>query len=488
MREVIGFIVLQLALGVCGLGLLCGLGLARLTPGAILAGAGPALLTGTTAVVLVLILLLVLGVAFTLFSSALVLVALTAVGFGLAAWRSDRAGGRRPGPPSPLAVLAWTAATAWGAFGAYALARVATTEDDARIWSLKGVTLTYYDRLRPAIFLSPATAPTHHVYPLFQPVLEALVNRAMGRLELRFFHSELWLLLIAALWTAAYLLWWRARRAPLRHLGLIALVVAATTPFIIGSIGTGYADITGGMLLGVGALALGLWLDGAGANHLWLGTLLLAAAANTKDEDLVGAGVVLLALAVAIVVRGGRERLGTWLMGALAWAAMVAPWRIWCAAHGLRDSVQPSLPHALSPIFIGDRLPELSRTARVMAYQVMANWGWQGSVFLALCILALIDSPSRRLAGFYLLSFLGLIASLLWLYTTTPLDLGFLLRTSAYRTIDVFMMLTPFASAHLVTKLLAAAEPGWDLGWLSPGRQRSAGGATSESEVRARAQ
>jgi hypothetical protein len=80
-------------------------------------------------------------------------------------------------------------------------------------------------------------------------------------------------------------------------------------------------------------------------------------------------------------------------------------------------------------------------------------------VFLALCTIGLASGTARRLAGFYLLSFVLLIISLLGLYTTTSVSLAFLIPTSVYRTIDVFMMLTPFASAHLLGRLLSTWEP-----------------------------
>src|SRR5947209_3469972 len=82
--------------------------------------------------------------------------------------------------------------------------RAPARSDDARIWSLKGLTLTYYDSLRPEIFLNPATTLAHPVYPVLQPVLEATMGRAMGRPELALFHSELWLLFAAAIATVAY--------------------------------------------------------------------------------------------------------------------------------------------------------------------------------------------------------------------------------------------------------------------------------------------
>lgn len=356
--------------------------------------------------------------------------------------------------------MAAAVAGGFAVYGFVSLLGLPTIEDDARIWSLKGMALSYYADLRPEIFLNPATADSHPVYPLLQPALEALTNRAMGQPELRMFHAELWLLLVAAAWTAAYLLWWRQGRRLVEQSAIALLVLLITTPFVIDSISTGYADITGGMLLGVATLCLGMWLqDGETPGYLWLGAILLAAAANTKDEETLGAVLVLIALAVVVALGRDRRRLKWWAGGALTFALLVAPWRIWTAAHGLTDPVQPPLPKALSPSFIVHRFPHLRLVATPLIDHVVSNWGWQVSIFFAVCVLTLILGPARRLAAFYLLSFALLVASLLWLYTSTSVSLPFLILTAVYRTIDVFMLMTPFASAHLLTTLLASTHP-----------------------------
>jgi hypothetical protein len=109
-------------------------------------------------------------------------------------------------------------------------------------------------------------------------------------------------------------------------------------------------------------------------------------------------------------------------------------------------------------VFVLDRAPQLKQTALAMVDATLGQWGWLAAIFIALCVLALITRTARGAAAFYLLTFAGLVASLLWLYTTTPVNLSFLIPTSMSRTVTVFMALTPLASAHLLTRLLSAGE------------------------------
>jgi hypothetical protein len=226
------------------------------------------------------------------------------------------------------------------------LAPLPTIGDDARIWSLKGLTLTYYHHLQPEIFQNQAQAGGHPIYPLFQPGLEATLFQWMGSAELRLFHTELWLILGAAIWTAAYLIARSVRFAIDRPVWLAALALLALTPAVVLNVSMGYADITASVLLGVGALSLALWLDGAELGHLCLAAVLLAAAANGKDEDLTATIFVLIAAACVVIV-GLRERsTSVWLReralplagAALYLAVLVLPWRIWTSAHHLTDS------------------------------------------------------------------------------------------------------------------------------------------------------
>lgn len=458
-RALVGFVGLQCLLSIAGISLLRAAGLVATGARAVVLGLGAAWLAGTSAVVLGLIVLLVLGVPLTLGSTALVGFTVAGVGFGLTRRRSasvERAFGSRPASLKITLLRrgAFAAGAAYVVFGGYALARAPTSGDDARIWSLKGLALTYYGSLRPEIFLNPDTVVSHHVYPLFQPVLEAVLGRAMGQPELRLFHTELWLLLSAAIWTAGYLIWWRRARPSREQLGVALLALLALTPSVVSNISSGHADVTGAVLLAVGALAVGLWIDGGSTGHLWLGAILLAAAANTKDEDMVAVILVWLAAVAVLATRRDRGRLKPWLGAAGLCALLIIPWRLWTAAHHLSDNVLPQLPRALGPAFLLRRLPQLGETASALATRTWKEWGWLAAIFLALCLLSLASRTSQRLASFYLISFTAIAASLLWLYATTPVNLPFLIRSSLGRTVSVFMVLTPFASAHLLTRLL----------------------------------
>jgi hypothetical protein len=353
--------------------------------------------------------------------------------------------------------------------GALALGRVSTVLDDARIWSLRGVTLADYHGLRPEIFLNPGQSGTHPVYPLFQPVLEALVFEALGRPQLRFFHAELWLLFIAAIWTAALLIH-RLERSQLGTRGgrlapawLAVLGLLAVTPAAIHNLGMGYADITGSVILAAGALALAAWLDRGDSGLLALAVVLLAAAASTKDEDLIASVLVLVIGGIVSLTKRGDARfrpvsLRQFGAGGLYFVVLVAPWRLWVRAHHLSDSVQPPLPHSLSPAYILGRTHELHLAATAMLTQTLAQWGWLAALFLATCAVCIITRTARRVTAFYLLSFAALVVALLWLYTTTQVSLAFLLPTSMGRTVDVFMILSGVATAHLIAALALRGE------------------------------
>ena len=380
MRGLAGFAVLQGVLALIGVGSLRAVGLLSAGVRPAVLGLGPAWLVGTTLVGLGLVLLLVLSVPFTLTTIALVSVTGAGVAF-VVAWHrgvmTERVVDAAAVRPSRvwLVRIAVATAAAYVGFGAYAVARAPIQADDARIWSLKGLALTYYDSLRPEIFLGPATAVSHHVYPLLQPVLEAALGRAMGQPELRLFHTELWLILIASIWTAAYLIWWRRERPMREQAGVVLLALVALTPAMVSNIWTGHADATGAVLLAAGAVALGLWIDGAANGHLWLAAILLGAAANTKDEDMIGAIVVLLAAGAVLGGRSHRARLRLWLAGVGVCAALILPWRIWTATHHLRDNVTPPLPGALTPRFLLDRAPELRRVGMAMVSHTVRRVG-----------------------------------------------------------------------------------------------------------------
>jgi hypothetical protein len=473
MRALVGFLALHAVLIATGFALLRASGLVPIRCGwrAVSAVLGPSLLAGAALVILILIVLLVIGLPLTLVSAGIVCVACVGASEVIAKRRTD------PDTPPTNLKRTWSSPTAWVAaigllvasvyaiVGAFVLGRLPTVLDDARIWSLRGLTLTYYHGLQPEIFQSQAQSGGHPIYPLFQPALESLLFQAMGSPQLRFMHTELWLLFGAAIWTAGYLITRSAHRfIPGRSVWVGALALLALTPAAIHNIAMGYADITGSVMVAVGAVALAFWLDEDRLGYLALATVLLAAAANTKDEDLTAAILVLVVGGVASLLRRhtsqtgstARSRLLPLAVAVLGFAALVLPWRIWVGAHHLTEGVEPPLPRALSPVYILNRTHELHEAATAMLTQTLTQWGWLAAVFIVTCTACFVTRTARSTALFYASSFTAVVLSLLWLYTTTPTSLAFLLPTSMFRTVDAFMVLAAVATAHLLARLADA--------------------------------
>jgi uncharacterized membrane protein SpoIIM required for sporulation len=83
----------------------------------------------------------------------------------------------------------------------------------------------------------------------------------------------------------------------------------------------------------------------------------------------------------------------------------------------------------------------------------LGEWGWAAAIFVALCAFSIATRTSRRLTAFYLISFVAIAVAMLWLYGTTPVSLSLLIPRSMSRTVNVFMVLAAFASAHLLSTL-----------------------------------
>lgn len=468
MRELLGLLLTHAVLTGVGIVFLGASGLAGQGTRACLVALGPGFLIGVCLVSMTLIVLLVVGVPFTLWTA----IAVSAVWLA-AGWLTIRRREARHGSshrvtsgglvPSGLALVARRVAlavlAAYAAFGAYAQVRLPPASDDVRIWSLKGLTLTYYSSLRPEIFANSSMTRAHPIYPLLQPVFEGLLFRAMGHPQLSWFHTELWLVAGATIWTAAYLVS-RTRAGSWAMLAwLPVLVLIAIAPESLQNIQLGLADVTGSTLLGAGSVALGLWFQRGEGSYLAVASVLIAGAANTKDEDLIGAAAVLIVAAVALLVRRRPGQLRGFAAAVAVVIAFVGPWRIWVSAHHLTDSVSPPIPRGLSPIYILDRLNELHLSLTAMISTALSGFPWLAPTFLAVCIVCLASGHARRTAAFYLGSFILIAVMLLWLYTTTPLSLGFLLPTSMNRTVSVFMMLAGFAAAHLISELATGPDP-----------------------------
>ena len=224
-----------------------------------------------------------------------------------------------------------------------------TLWDDANIWSLKALGLYHQGTLVDGLSNNPTLSGVHLDYPLLQPMTEATFFHALGSIDLRFWHFELWLLMALAIWTLAWLL------APLgpRWPWTVVLATLALSGIVTSNIQLGDADVLMAALVGCATLSFGIWLHRGGLPYALLGGVLLAGAANVKNEGLVlgtAVGVALVA-AAAIGRRPGRWR-------DLAFAAglvliSVLPWQIWVGGHE-RGHPQHAVPMA------GDRRSELS--------------------------------------------------------------------------------------------------------------------------------
>ena len=463
-------------------------------PRAALWALGPAYVVGVALLMPWLVIVLLLHIPVTFATAAIVallgicLIVLVGIRLGrlntTPAVGSDGGGGsRRRFAAGFLSVRTFVLLGVGGfvVWGMLVMAKLPTGGDDARIWSIRGLTLDYYGRLVPEIFQNQGQAGAHPVYPLLQPELEAIVSQSFGHAAPSFFHAELWLLFICCVWTAGYLLW----RAPGLRGGigvavwLPPLAVLAVVPIEVSDLIIGDADTTGSVFLALGIVCAGLWLADAGKRYLALAAIMLTAAASTKDEDLLAAGIVCVILVIGTAIAAAtdkrrwrtRERLLPLLGLIVYFAVLIAPWRLWLSKHHLTDGVQPPFPKALNPAYFFGRGTQLNETVTAMISQTLGQWGWLLAIFLVVCGVCIASPHTRRIASFYLTVFCLVVLGLIWLYTTTRQPLSFLIPTSMNRTVAVFMAMTPVAMAHMLATLATAARPMMD--GISPAITRS---------------
>ncbi|HWF53241.1 MAG TPA: hypothetical protein VG223_01375 [Solirubrobacteraceae bacterium] len=478
MRAVAGFILLNGWFLLIGLAALRAIGMlaAPVRSRAVLAALGPAFVAGIGLLAPLLVLSLIVGIPLNVPVAIIVGGALIAAAELLARRSAHRSTSPTSAPvlANPVPPVRWLrrgAAVLGGlylVYGVYALAAAPTRGDDARIWSLRSLTLSYYHSLQPEIFLNPLQQGAHPGYPLLQPIVEALMSISMGAPQLRLYHSELWLLVGAVVWSAAYLIERRGVPGAVRRpMWLAALVLFALTPITILNVGVGDADITGSALLALGTLAIAVWLDRQDRSALAFGAITLVAAASTKDEDLF-AGILVLVIAGMFVLVRHRDELirrrprlrSAWpWLGTVAWfAVFTGDWRLWQASHHLSDTVTPPLPKALSPVYFIDR-HRLHQVVTYLLQQTLQQWGWLAAIFLVTCAVCWATRIARATVVFYLAAWLAIAAVIVWIYVTTPLSLGFLIPTSINRTVGVFMVLAALATAHLLAQLLRSDPP-----------------------------
>ena len=483
---------------VAGLGLLCGFRLLPRSPLRMLAAAGLAFMAGTAAVLLLTLALMTVGVPFGLPTVALLSIVVAGAGVATALMGEGRRRGRRIARPSldallgprdarqapsggarvegersavrragPRALAGRLSADGWviavfvaifGTFALVGLAKAAVTPliawDAWTMWMRKAAVLYHYGALRPEFFAGEVYRFTSPDYPLLMPLWEAVHFRAMGGIDSVAIHVQFWVLLVGFFWAAAFL----AHRVTRPAIWAPVLLLAAAAPGVWGQLLTVYADVPMALFLGLGMLALGIWLAERRPGDLALAALLLAAAAGTKNEGLMAA-VAALAVAAVIVAferghpaRAALRPLGIAVAGFLA---LVAPWRIWVAANGVEGAIP--VAQGLNPLYLAERTGRVPAAIAglVDALDDQTAWTYVLPLGVAVVLAALIAGAARRVALFYLGSMALISAMIVWAYWIAPTELGWHIGTSVGRVSTTVVFVALAGLLHLAGELEA---------------------------------
>ena len=458
--ELAAALVAVVALSV-GLGVLRALGLAT-TPRAMLPAAGLAYVTGIVAIGLPTLVLLAAGVAVDLVTVALVALAVGAVAWGVGLRRKRPLGDGNGADARPwtrldraAVVVFLVALAAMAVVGGMAASVTPLSHWDAwSIWGRKAVVLTQWSQLPVPFFKHASSGMQSPDYPLLLPLLESVHLRLIGATGLRSAQLELWLLAIGSAGAMAFL---GARLTrPLVWAPVVLCTVVA--PGLYRNLVAGYADAAMAAFLGPGILLLGIWLRNPRPRTLALATLLLAGAASAKDEGLFGA-VAALAVAVAIhLARRRRHELAQLGLAALGLALLLAPWRLWVAAHGIPGQIP--VGRGLSSGFLSSRSDRIGPTVGRLTHELgnRHNFLLLVALALALCGLGFLFSRVRAVATFYLAVGVLFFGAVVWAICISRVALVWQLHTASDRVVQGIVAVSAAAILQL-SGLLPDAGP-----------------------------
>lgn len=468
-RLILGFLLFHLLAAAPGMLLLLALGLVRPRPLPLLLATGPAFVTGIVLVGVPLIALVVLRVPVDGLTVVLALVAVSALMAVLVVLTRGRVAPIEPEPAQPSraelvierVLLAGTGVFVLG--GVLAFVNAPMLWDDANIWSLKGLALFHHDGLIDGVGRNPQLSGVHLDYPILQPLTEATFFRAIGGVDVRLWHVELWLLMGALVWTMGWLVAALGRRWP----WAFVLATIAASGVIITNITLGDADAVMAAYVGCSVLCFGIWLERGHPAHALLGAVLLAGAANVKNEGLVFgvAMAVALVTAAAVGVRPGRWR--DLAAAAAIVFASVLPWQLWVLGNDAAERATQSPWQVAGDLgFLFDRMNYLGRGVEQIVLQLTntAEWNFLFPIFIILGVALVAFGRDRTVAAFYLgAAFLGFL-SVAYVYWVTPFaDLGGFEERTGPRIVLGIVFIVSAGLAHMLH--LAAAsyrepEPG----------------------------
>lgn len=456
MREVVGPVAVNLLFLFAGLGICAGLGVAGPSLRSWAVTAGLAYMSGVAATGLALVTALTVGVALTS-----VTLAVTAVAIGAAGLAYARVRGRARSPAISTgrvrgrldsAVIA-VFALVLSVYGLLGLRKSLVTSLDVwdgwAFWTKKAIALVNFGGLETDLFAGRAYSVMHLDYPLLLPALEAVFFRAAGVVDTQAVHAQLWLLLIGFAWAAAAVL----NRATRPVIWVPVVLAAVLAPAVSQQLLTGYADVPMALFVGLGAILLGGWLRDREPWQIVLATLMLAAAANTKNEGFVAAVALLVAATAVLVAQRSWRRVAA-MLG--AWAGLglaVLPWRLWLAAHDLSSDLP--VAKGLDPGYLTDRADRVGPSLRALRHEIFdpGQWMLLVPIAAAIALLVLLSRGARRVSAFYVLSGTLVFASLVWAYWISPYELGWHLRTSADRVVAVLFFIAVAALGQVAATL-----------------------------------
>ena len=360
-----------------------------------------------------------------LFAIALVL--------GIAAWRRIRnlspERAPRPGPGAWLAIASRAVGVASFVLALVLIAQASRAYsvrpliewDGWAIWAMKARALYDFGGVAHGVFTTAPYGPLQH--PLLLPALEANGFRSMGAFDGTLIHLQLALLAFgfaAALWTLL------RERVPAALAGatILAIVAADST---LRQLAANLADVPLAFFVALGVVALARSLSSGDRTLLPVAAVMLGAATLTKPEGLLFAIAALLPFVVIARTRASLVTAGSVVL-------ILLPWRIFVAAHGLRNP-EYSFGDALDPAYLSDHSDRVRPAFAGVWHQVWSSgWGWLVPLAL-IAFTGALAARRWRLAGFAaawaLLSFTGIV--LVFWISVVPVELT--LKWAAYRTV-----------------------------------------------------
>ncbi len=267
-------------------------------------------------------------------------------------------------------------------------------------------------------------------YPPLVPALDATLFSFTGTTDASPLAVQEWLIaaaFFAALWS---LLAVRVRPAILWP----CLALLASLPNVTAMLASSLGDEPLMLLLGLGSACAALWLLEGEGHFAALAAFFLSAAALAKNEGMPPALVMAVIMLVVAVARPPRRPLAPTLALAAPLAAL-APWWIWMRVHGLPPSPDYHLSDLLRPALLSGRLDRLSYAAHVLPGHVFSRQQWLLTMPLML-VASLLAATRRPALSLLALASVGtVVVALLVVYWIGLRPVGWYVLTSVDRVI-----------------------------------------------------